>query len=352
MSSSNTFKDIVRLNYIGSKLNLLEWIEQCILSYTGLSSLQGVKIGDLFSGTGIVSYFFRTKNAITTSNDAELYSYIITKSMSSVVYTQEIQDEIDKINMELKDKKHTNLNLIGNITKHYSPQGSRNFFTVDNAQRIDYIKERIKDSPHFDFLMASLIVSADNVSNVPAVYGCFLKNFKQKALKELTLKPIHKNNSPPIQSPVVFNDDIVNIIDRLDCQVVYLDPPYNERQYSKNYFPLNIIAKYDENIVLTGKTGIPTDCFVSSLCKKREIKNAFENIFGKLAKNKNIKWVFMSYNNEGLLKKEEIEKIITEQSQNNKVSIEVKEREYKRFKSFSYNKDTEISEYLFCVSYQ
>ena len=80
---------------------------------------------------------------------------------------------------------------------------------------------------------------------------------------------------------------------------------------------------------------------MSSLCKKREIKNAFENIFGKLAKNKNIKWVFMSYNNEGLLKKEEIEKIITEQSQNNKVSIEVKEREYKRFKSFSYNKDTD-----------
>jgi len=347
--TSNSFKDLVRLNYIGSKLNLLEWIEECILSYSKLNSLQGIKIGDLFSGTGIVSYFFRTKNALVTSNDAELYSFIITKAMSSLVYSEEIQNEIDKINMDLNDKKHININ--GNIVKHYSPQGSRNFFTIDNAQRIDYIKEKIKNSPYFDFLMASLIVSADNVSNVPAVYGCFLKNFKQKALKELVLKPIHKNNLPVLGS-TVFNDDIINVIDNVDCQILYLDPPYNERQYSKNYFPLNIVAKYDDNIVLTGKTGIPTDCFISSLCKKREIKNAFENIFQKLAKNKNIKWVFMSYNSEGLLKKDEIQKIITQSAVNKKVNIEIKEREYKRFKSFSYNKDTDINEYLFCVSYE
>jgi adenine-specific DNA-methyltransferase len=349
MTSNNFKEDLVRLNYIGSKLNLLEWIEECILSYTKLNSLRDIKIGDLFSGTGIVSYFFRTKNAIITSNDSELYSFIITKAMSSLVYSQEIQNEIDFINMELKDKKHININ--GNIVKHYSPKGSRNFFTIDNSQRIDYIKERIKDSPNFDFLMASLIVSADNVSNVPAVYGCFLKNFKQKALKELVLKPIHKNDLFP-KIGTIFNDDIINVIDKIDCQIVYLDPPYNERQYSKNYFPLNILAKYDDNIVLTGKTGIPTDCFISSLCKKREIKNAFENIFQKLAKNKNIKWVFMSYNSEGLLKKDEIQKIIIQNAENKKVNIEVKEKEYKRFKSFSYNKDTDINEYLFCVSYE
>jgi adenine-specific DNA-methyltransferase len=123
-----------------------------------------------------------------------------------------------------------------------------------------------------------------------------------------------------------------------------LDPPYNERQYSKNYFPLNIIAKTPELLVgqeLKGKTGIPSDCFISPFCKKGA---TVEKAFDTLVRELKTQWVFLSYNSESLVSKE---KMLTLLKKYGEVSII--ERDYKRFKSFEYNKDTSIQEYLFCL---
>jgi adenine-specific DNA-methyltransferase len=59
----------------------------------------------------------------------------------------------------------------------------------------------------------------------------------------MILKPVdfffnnHKNK--------VYNSDINELIKTTSHDVVYLDPPYNERQYSANYHVLETIAKYD-----------------------------------------------------------------------------------------------------------
>ena len=142
-----------------------------------------------------------------------------------------------------------------------------------------------------------------------------------------------------------FNNDILDIdfLKSIKTDIVYLDPPYNNRQYSKNYFPLNIIAKSPKeqnNVILTGKTGIPNNCFISSFCKTKTVENAFHTLF----KNLNTQWIFLSYNSESLINKDEMIKIMEKYG---KVSIE--ERDYKRFKSFEYNENKEIKEYLFCI---
>jgi adenine-specific DNA-methyltransferase len=243
------------------------------------------------------------------------------------------------------------LALVGYIQKNYSPSEGceRMFFTVENAKRIDYMREEIhKSGLHRDdtiFLLASLLLSADAVSNVPAVYGCYLKNFKAKALKELRLEPIHElselaPNSKAFHSDVLSTD----LLSAFQCDAVYLDPPYNDRQYSKNYFPLNMIAKTPEQQMasppLKGQTGIPVDCFMSPFCKKAEVKDAFKKLVSGLKTD----WVFISYNSESLISKEDMLDLLKAYGE-----VSVIEREYKRFKSFEYNEDKKIMEYLFCL---
>ena len=344
---------IYRLNYIGSKFQLLDWITDNIKEKTGWTSFSNKTIGDLFAGTGIVSYHFRKNMARVISNDAELYSSIITHAFTRSLYTDKCKKLIDEFQKEIQDNKHSIAN--GFITTHYSPQGSteRKFFTIENAKRIDYIRnklETIKDTmseDEYKFILASILLSADAVSNVPAVYGCFLKNFKTKAVKTLTLSPIHNNTIAPVAGSKTSNSDVLNteFLSSFESDLVYLDPPYNERQYSKNYFPLNIIAKTPGQLLtelpLKGKTGIPTDCFISPFCKKGEsVEKAFETLFRQLK----TKWIFLSYSSESIVSKEKMLEIMNKYG-----TASVIERDYKRFKSFEYNKGTTTQEYLFCL---
>jgi len=344
-----------RLNYIGSKYQLLNWLTETIQEKTGWSSFKDKVIADLFAGTGVVSYHFRCLEGTVITNDAEPYSSVISHAMTCSVYSETCQTIIAQIQTDLEAGRYRD--TIGYITRHYTPYESneRQFFTVENGQRIDYVREQIEqltlrvNEDERMFLLASLIVSADAISNVPAVYGCYLKNFKAKSLKAMRFLPIHSLSSQPVSSRS-FNDDVLNkqfidTLNTMNLDMVYLDPPYNERQYSKNYFPLNMIAKspiqLQSEAPLKGKTGIPVDCFLSPFCKRgKPVEQAFETLFKELK----APWIFLSYNSESLISKEKMIKIMEVYG-----DVSVVERDYKRFKSFDYNKDKSIQEYLFCL---
>lgn len=364
---------IHRLNYIGSKFKLLDWITENIKEKTCWASLANKTVADLFAGTGVVSYHFRTNlgGAPTTtttttttptviSNDAELYSSIITHAFTRSVFSELTDRVITEMNKDIAENKHA---APGYITRHYSPfEGNeRMFFTVENARRIDYMRNKLEslrtDAPaapaapmtddEYKFILASIILSADAVSNVPAVYGCFLKKFKAPAAKNLVLFPIHTITTRANPGSMTYNCDVLDpaFLSGIDADMVYLDPPYNERQYSKNYFPLNIIAKTPEQLTieapLKGKTGIPVDCFISPFCKKgKPVEAAFETLFRELK----TKWIFLSYSSESIVPKEKMLELMGKYG-----DVEVVEQDYKRFKSFEYNEDKAVLEYLFCL---
>lgn len=350
--------EIIRLNYIGSKYQLIDWLSENILAKTGWSSFTGKRMADLFAGTGYVSYYFRTSGASAViSNDAELYSSVIAHAFTCSVFSPRCAEIITGWQQALSRGAHISEYGVqpGYITRNYSPSHSgceRKFFTVDNAQRIDYLRAelaRIKDTlsdNDYKFLLASVVISADQVSNVPAVYGCYLKKFKAKANKPLVVLPIHRLTIPSPISTQAFNSDVLNLefLRVFESDAVYLDPPYNERQYSKNYFPLNIICKPDAALTcvsLKGITGIPSDCFISPFCKQGQVvETAFETLFRELR----TKWIFLSYNSESLVSKARMLEIMGKYG-----SASVITRSYKRFKSFEYNQDVEIEEYLFCL---
>jgi adenine-specific DNA-methyltransferase len=343
---------ICRLNYIGSKFQLLDWLTGHIKEITGRTTFDKTTVADLFAGTGIVSHHFRTLGATVVSNDVESYSSIITRALTCSTWSDACKTALAQLQGEIDAGAYTD--TVGFVTTHYSPyNGSeRMFFTVDNAKRIDYLRIRLEalrttlTPDEYAFILACIILAADAVSNVPAVYGCYLKNFKAKALKNLALKPVHTLDEDS-KGSVVHNSDILDVtfLRSLKADIVYLDPPYNDRQYSKNYFPLNIIAKTPEQLVseapLKGKTGIPADCFISPFCKKSSVVvEAFDTLFRELR----AEWIFVSYSSESTVDSDTM--LATMKKYGNASVIE---RDYKRFKSFEYNKDTQVKEYLFCL---
>jgi adenine-specific DNA-methyltransferase len=359
---------IHRLNYIGSKYQLLEWLTNYMKEKTGFANFENKTVADLFAGTGVVSHHFRLQGATVYSNDAELYSAVIAHAFTRSVYTERVRQVIAEMNA------HAALAAPpGFVTRHYSPYegNERMFFTVENARRIDAVRAMLESvsaavaltHDEYQFILASIIISADAVSNVPAVYGCYLKNFKAKATKPFVIMPIHTvtavdsasatesvTKSAVDSASATFNADVIADPAFLattlpPADIAYLDPPYNERQYSKNYFPLNIIAKTPAALIseppLKGKTGIPTDCFLSAFCRKGA---AAETAFDTLIRGLRAKWIFLSYSSESIVAKEKMMEILSRYG-----TVSVTEREYKRFKSFEYNEDKAINEYLFCL---
>ncbi|XQC05819.1 DNA adenine methylase [Arcobacter cryaerophilus gv. pseudocryaerophilus] len=311
------------MNYIGSKLKLSSWIEEEVKKVVG-EDLSNKIFCDIFAGTGIVGRTFKNKVKKVISNDLEDYSYVLNRNY--------IANHKHIPNKETLIKELNNLALIdtGFIYQNYcmGSGSGRQYFNDENGKKIDTIRltiekwntnKQIEDDLYY-FLLASLIESADKVANTASVYGAFLKHLKKSASNKLVLEPAHfiENDN----SNEVYKRDSNILIKEIEGDILYLDPPYNERQYSANYHLLNTIALYD-NFVPKGKTGL-REYNRSNYCKKNEVKNSFE----ELIQNANFKYIFLSYNNEGLMSENEVKSIMEKYG---KYSLSTKD--YQRFKA-------------------
>lgn len=314
------------LNYIGSKKSLLSFIQEVYTNKAPPCS----SFGDLFAGTGVVGQYFNTIGLDIVSNDKEYYSFVINQAKLICPYDDTIKTIIEQLN-KMTPKE-------GLIYNNYSPNSNRLFFTEENAKRIDSIREEIekyRDEPYYYFLLASLIEAADKVANVSCVYGSFLKQFKKSSTKELTVVPIHTNTTIKGTNKV-YQKDVNDIEDKID--IVYLDPPYNNRQYSANYFVLNYIAHYDKNIELKGKTGIFCDYYKSRYSSTRKAKEAFIELIDSLK----TQYIMLSYNNEGIMSSDEIKEILMKYGE-----VTLYKKKYKKFKAQKKINNDYVQEYCY-----
>lgn len=330
-----------KLNYIGSKHSLLNFIESTMRDEMETTDFSNKKFADLFSGTSSVGFLFRRLGCSTVfSNDIEYYSYVIARASICSNYTKNIVKKLMNIISASEP-------FIGCVSQNYSESGEqqRMFFSIENANRIDgmrmkleEIKPTITENEYF-FLLASIIVSADTCANVPAIYGSFLKEYKKSAVNPIKLEPIHTKTGI-IKNNRAFQLDCVEFADKMGAvDFVYLDPPYNERQYSKNYHVLNYIARYDESLEIYGKTGLIKDVALSDWCSKKTASIILDKLLEKL--HNKTKYVFMSYNNEGIITHDAIKEIFDKYFDTKIVSHETK-----RFKNFKYNDTGTTIEYL------
>ena len=287
-------------------------------------NLQDKIFCDIFAGTGIVGRTFKNKVKKVISNDIEHYSYILNKNY--------IENKIKIPNKEnlLSELNSLPLRKNGFIFKNYcvGSGSERQYFTDHNGKKIDTMRIKIEEwkssniinEKTYYFLLASLLESADKVANTASVYGAFLKHIKKSAQKDLILEPADFIESK--NSHKVFNEDSNTLIDKIEGDILYLDPPYNHRQYGANYHLLNTISLYD-SFTPRGKTGM-REYARSKYCSKKEITTSFE----ELIKNAKFKYIFLSYNNEGLMSEETTKKIMKKYGK-----YKLIKKKYQRFKA-------------------
>ncbi|WP_456463632.1 DNA adenine methylase [Lutibacter sp.] len=309
------------MNYIGSKHKLSSFIKESIKEVVG-DDLSRLIFCDLFAGTGIVGRNFKPLVKQVIANDIEWYSYILNRNYIGNYKPLNCDEKIKKLN--------TLKGVDGFIFHNYceNGRGNRLYFSAENGKKIDAIRQQVEDwkisseitEDEYYYLLASLIESADKVANTASVYGAFLKTIKRSAKNNLILTPANFDRTKYTHQ--VFNEDSNQLIKKIKGDILYLDPPYNARQYGSNYHLLNTIAKYD-SFIPQGKTGL-RDYYRSSYCKKNEVKKSFED----LIKNANFNYIFLSYNNEGLMTENEVSTVM---SSYGKYSL--KTINYQRFKA-------------------
>lgn len=319
------------MNYIGSKFKLSSFLQESIekvLREANAKPIRDCVFCDMFAGTSAVGKLFKDKVKQVISNDREYYSFVLSQNY---IGNNELPERWGELMEILNDSQQTPPQK-GRIYTHYALGGGsgRQYFSDENAMKIDAIRTKIEDwkaancinDNEYYFLLASLLESADKVANTASVYGAFLKNLKKSAAKPLVLEPAFfecgKNQH------VVFNEDSNRLIQKIEGDILYLDPPYNAREYGANYHILNTIALYDD-FILRGKTGL-REYEKSNWCKKAKVANELET----LIKNAKFEWIFLSYNNEGLLSLEQIQAIFEKYG-----TYSRKSQKHQRFKADS-----------------
>ena len=79
-----------------------------------------------------------------------------------------------------------------------------------------------------------------------------------------------------LEEHLAFNENANELIKKISGDILYLDPPYNHREYGANYHLLNTIALYDD-FIPKGKTGL-REYKKSAWCKKNSAQSALDDL--------------------------------------------------------------------------
>lgn len=194
----------------------------------------------------------------------------------------------------------------GFMWREYSPASAerapkpRLYFTSDNAEKLDGIREQIRqwstagaiNESEECVLLADLLAAASRVANIAGTYGCFLSTLAPNARQRIRLVPrVLRQTTAVVSSHCV---DVLDVPSAAD-DVVYYDPPYTKRQYAAYYHVSETIAHGDEPAV-TGITGLrPWEHLSSDFCHRRRALAALTDAIQNCPANT----VCLSYSDDG-----------------------------------------------------
>ena len=239
----------------------------------------------------------------------------------------------------------------GFIFKNYSPGASeRKYFSAENAGRIDFFRWQIEEwyvdnritKDEYNYLLACLIESVSKVSNTAGVYGAFLKTWDSRSIKPIEFIKVAANNVS-CNSVQAYNGRIEDIISQVECDVLYIDPPYTQNQYGTQYHLLETLVLDDSPSISPITGSRPTAQMRSDWSKEYKANILFDRVIATTS----AKHILFSYNSDGFLTKEFIEASLKRYGKPE--TYECRKIPYKKYQNWKSNNDSEHYEYLFYI---
>ncbi len=321
--------------YLGNKYKLLNFIEDIVRQEcSGYESFC-----DIFAGTGVVGSRFNQKSVKIISNDILASNYFPLRAFLGA----------NKINIEGIKKKINILNSIETDEDNYfSSHFGNTYFTMENARKIGAIREKIDSIVTSDdeksVLITALLYAVDKIANTVGHYDAFRKKLDTIQPLRLLLPDLNPKNN---RNNEIYREDANQLVRRVAFDILYIDPPYNSRQYSDAYHLLENLATWEKPIVYGVAKKMNRVHIKSEYCLKSASK-----AFADLIKNANCKHILVSYNNTGDSKHVRSNARISDEQIINTLkgrgNVQIFERNYRAFTAGKSNGNGHTERVFYC----
>lgn len=268
--------------YLGNKYRLLPFIARVVED-----ECKNVNtVADIFAGTGAVASMFTDKKIIT--NDIMYSNYICHLAwFGSEKYSEE---KIINLIMEYN-------NMTVEQDNYMSDNFADTYFSLEDCRKIGFIRQDIEDkySEHKlntrerALLITSLLYAMDKIANTCGHYDAYRQGVEFEKHLELSVPQpdddLNENN-------VCYNMDTNELVSDIEADLVYIDPPYNSRQYCDAYHLLENVARWNKPEVFGVARKMDRTSLKSDYCTQKATA-AFE----KLIEAIHAKYIILSYNN-------------------------------------------------------
>jgi len=267
--------------YIGSKHKLIEWI----FSILDKECDKGGSFVDIFAGTGVVAAVAARHFDEIVLNDFLHSNYVIYQAFFG-------KGEWDREKIDNIIKDYNNIDGEGLEDNYFSENFGGKYFSKKSAKLIGFIRDNIEENranlttKEYYILISTLLYSIDKIANTVGHYDAYFK--KDHIEDSFFMRPID-----PIEAKnvMIYREDANQLAKKIKADVVYIDPPYNSRQYSRFYHVLETLTKWDKP-KLFGTALKPQEENMSDYCKV-----SAKDRLAELAKDLDAKYLVVSYNN-------------------------------------------------------
>lgn len=267
--------------YTGSKYKLSEWITSLIVD-----NCEGRSFCDLFAGTAIMS-----KQMIDRVDEIYINDFLFSNEVIYKAFFE--QSDYDFKKLDFLKKEFIEMPLSKISENYVSKNFGNKFFSYNDSLRIGYIREKIENentlnNKEKNILIASLLYSSDKAANTVGHYDAYIKGKAISDTFAFDLIEPYKYKDKEIH---ISRSDANVLSKNINCDIVYIDPPYNSRQYSRFYHILENITKW-EKPELFGTACKPKAENMSEYCRSSATKT-FDDLISSLK----CRYIVVSYNN-------------------------------------------------------
>lgn len=267
--------------YIGSKNKLLDWISALAYEHT-----KGESFCDIFAGTGVVAKKMLPRYKKLILNDFLFSNEVIFNAFFGM-------EKFDTDNLLECREELQNIRERAVDDEYFSKGYGGRYFSKRDAEIIGEIRARIEQNKSLnkrerDILIASLIYSADKIANTVGHYEAYRKKIDIEDRFIFNLIAPLDTTGKEIE---IYREDANKLARKIEADVVFIDPPYNSRQYSRFYHVLEVLTKWKKP-ELVGMAMKPPAENMSDYSRSSAPK-----AFDDLVKNLQAKYLVVTYNN-------------------------------------------------------